>query len=82
MVIKHYYKQKKIENIRSELNQKTSRRPKDKSDNQKCIIKNVKNIYDSKQKLVYLIIIQELDQKPFTKQNEKSNKEKNHRKST
>ena len=41
--------------FKSELGQITSRRPKDKSDDQKNSIKNVKNFYDSRQKVVDLL---------------------------
>ena len=44
--------------------------PKYKNEKQKNTIENVKNLYNSKQKLlIYSIIIQELDLKQFTKQN-------------
>ena len=42
-------------NFRSELGQITSRRPKDKSNNQKDTIKNVKNLYNSRQNIVDLL---------------------------
>ena len=41
--------------FRSELGQITSGRPKDKSNNQKDTIKNVKNLYNSRQKIVDLL---------------------------
>ena len=40
---------------RSELGQITSGRPKDKSDNQKDTVKNLKNLYNSRQKIVDLL---------------------------
>ena len=43
------------ENFRSELGEITLGTPKDKSDNQKDTIKNVKNLYNSKQKIVDLL---------------------------
>ena len=56
--------------FRLELGQITAGKPKDKSNNQKDAIKNVKNfIIQDKRLLIYLMIIQELDLKPFTKQN-------------
>ena len=42
-------------NFRSELGQITSGRPKDKSNNQKDTIKNVKNLYNSRQNIVDLL---------------------------
>ena len=56
MVIKHYHDQKKIKKkFRSELRQITSGRAKNKSDNQKDTIKNVKNLYNLRQKIVDLL---------------------------
>ena len=44
--------------------------PKYKNEKQKNTIDNVKNLYNSKQKLlIYSMIIQELDLKPLSKQN-------------
>ena len=44
--------------------------PKYKNEKQKNTIENVKNLYNSKQKLlIYSMIIQELDLKPLSKQN-------------
>ena len=47
MVIQH--------NIKKELNEITSGNPKHKSNNQLHIIKNVKNLYDSRQKIIDLL---------------------------
>ena len=44
--------------------------PKYKNEKQKNTIENVKNLYNSKQKLlIYSMIIQKLDLKPLSKQN-------------
>ena len=60
-----------------ELNEITSGNPKHKSNSQLYIIKNVKNfITQDKKLLIYLMIIQEVDLKPFTDQNKMKLREK------
>ena len=56
--------------FKKELNEITSGNPRHKSKSQLYVIKNAKNLYNSIQKIIdYLMIIQELDPKPFTNQN-------------
>ena len=56
MVKKHYNKQKKIKKkIKSELNEITSGNPKHKNEEQSYTIKNVKNLYDSREKIINLL---------------------------
>ena len=54
-----------------DLNEIASGNPKHKSEKQAYTIKNVRNLYDLRQKniLIYLMITQKLDLKPFTNQN-------------
>ena len=54
MVKKHYNKQK-VKKIKSELNEITSRNPKHKSEKQSYTIKNVRNLYESRQKIINLL---------------------------
>ena len=64
-------------NIKSELNEITSGNPKHKSEKQSYTMKNVRNLYNSRQKLlIYLMIMQKLDRKPFTNQNKMKLKQK------
>ena len=64
--------------FKRELAQIKSGNPDHKSDKQLWTIKNVKNLYHSRQKklLIYLIATQKLDLKPFTNQNKIKLKEK------
>ena len=58
-------------NFEKDLNEITSVNPKHKSEKQSYTIKNIRNIYDSRQKLlIYLMTMQKLDLNPFTNQNE------------
>ena len=60
-----------------ELNEITSGNSKHKSNSQLYIIKSVKNfITQDKKLLIYLMIIQEVDLKPFTDQNKMKLREK------
>ena len=45
MVIKYYKKQKKIKTIKSDINEIVKR--SNKSEEQKCTIKNIKTLYES-----------------------------------
>ena len=56
MVIQHYnnYKQQQ-KDFKKELNEITSGNPKHKSNNQLNVIKNVKKLYDSRQKIIDLL---------------------------
>ena len=63
--------------IKIEFGKIKSGNPDHKSDKQLYTIKNVKNLYDSRQKLlIYLIVTQKLDLKLFTNQNKIKLKEK------
>ena len=55
MLKKHYNKYKKIKKIKSELNETTSGNPKHKSEIQSYTIKNVRNLYDLRQKVINLL---------------------------
>ena len=55
MVIQHYNKKKKQQkDFKKELNKITSGNPNHKSNNQLYVIKNVKNLYDLRQKIIDL----------------------------
>ena len=47
--------EKQQKDFKKELNEITSGNPKHKSDNQLYVIKNVKNLYDSRQKIIDLL---------------------------
>ena len=53
--------------FKSNLREITSGNPKHKEEYQLDTTKNVKNLYDSRQKIIYLMIVQKLDLKPFMK---------------
>ena len=53
MVVYHYNKQKN-KNFKKELNEITGN-PKNKSSNQLYVIENVKNLYNSRQKIIDLL---------------------------
>ena len=55
MVKKYYNKQKIKKKIKSELNEITSGNPKHKSEKQSYTIKKVRNIYESRQKIINLL---------------------------
>ena len=56
MVIKHCNKQKRSKKIfKKIINEIISGNPKHKSDSQLYIIKNVKNLYNSRQKIIDLL---------------------------
>ena len=62
--------EKKQDDFKSKLGLIKLGNPKYKNEKQKNTIENIKNLYNSKQKLlIYSIIIQELHLKQFTKQN-------------
>ena len=54
MVIYHYKKKKKTKKIKSNLNEITRVNPKSKSEKQLDKIKNIRNLYDSRQKIIDL----------------------------
>ena len=70
MAIKNYNKQKKSRKIfKKDLNEITSGNPKHKSDSQLYMIKNVKNLYNSKQKNIDLLNDNaKIRSEPFTNQ--------------
>ena len=72
--------EKQQKDFKKELNEIASGNPKRKSNNQLYVIKNVKNLHDSRQKIIDLLfkimIIQKLDLKPFTNQNKMKLREK------
>ena len=56
MVKKHYNKQRKSKNIlKKDLNEITSGNPKHKCEKQSYTIKNVRNLYDQRQKIIDLL---------------------------
>ena len=55
MVKKYYNKQKIKKKLKSELNEIKSRNLKHKSEKQSYKIKNVRNLYDSRQKIINLL---------------------------
>ena len=62
--------EKEQDDFKSKLGLMKLGNPKYKNEKQKNTIENVKNLYNSKQKLlIYSMIIQELDLKPLSKQN-------------
>ena len=61
--------EKDQEKFRREFGQIKSRNPRHKSEMQLYTIKNVKNLYDSKKLLIYLIITQKLNLNLFIDQN-------------
>ena len=64
------------EKFKNDLREITSENPKHKSKKQSYTIKNVRTLYNSRQKLlIYLMIMQKLDLKPFTNQNKIKQKE-------
>ena len=73
--------EKQQKDFKRELNEITSGNTKRKSNNQLYVIKNVKNLHDSRQKIIDLLfkimIIQKLDLKPFTNQNKMKLREQN-----
>ena len=73
--------EKQQKDFKKELNEIASGNPKRKSNNQLYVIKNVKNLHDSRQKIIDLLfkimIIQKLDLKPFTNQNKMKLREQN-----
>ena len=61
--------EKDQEKFRREFGQIKSGNPRHKSEMQLYTIKNVKNLYDSKELLIYLIITQKLNLNLFIDQN-------------
>ena len=61
--------EKDQEKFRREFGQIKSGNPRHKSEMQLYTIKNVKNLYDSKKLLIYLIITQKLNLNLFIDQN-------------
>ena len=61
--------EKDQEKFRREFGQIKSGNPRHKSEMQLYTIKNVKNLYDSKKLLIYLIITQKLNVNLFIDQN-------------
>ena len=69
--------EKKQKDFTKELNEITSGNPRHKSDDQLYVIKNVKNLYDSRQNIIDLLNDNsKLDLKLFTKQNKMKLREK------
>ena len=69
--------EKQQKDFKKELNEITSGNPKHKSNNQLYVIKNVKNLYDSRLKIIDLLNdIQKLELKLFTNQNKMKLREK------